>query len=353
MLEHTPTVFNATIGGLSIGLSVAVNAILLGRITCISDIMGGLMSFDQSWFWRLAFHLGMGVGAFMLKKSFPYIFMEPFVQASSWKLALAGFLLGFGTRLGDGGFSGHALCGLSRRSTRSIVSFVIFSSIAFVVYCLTGGFMGGIVDVVSLDDIFRLQVEPLKLFFTCIKPVFIGLIGVIFVSVKGMTRTVPSLNLFLPLLVGAYAGYLFSMGIGFSGMLLPLKWFGLWNTTAWDPTLLFSFFPALLLSYSCFYLLRVENNRPILYRHHYIPSKKRVDWQLVVGAILFGLGWGWIGMTCETLLLLFLGNPGNWGIRVTFIAMIVGMLLFSLLQRWLLVPKVENRKRSVPTKSKE
>ncbi|GJD12158.1 hypothetical protein Gasu2_62680 [Galdieria sulphuraria] len=292
MSQLTPTVFNATIGGLAIGLSIAVNAILLGRITCISGILGGLLSFDQSWFWRVAFHLGMAMGAFMLKKNFPNIFVETLAQVFSWKFAIAGFLLSFGTCLGDGGFSGHALCGVPRQSTRSIVSVAIFSSTAFVVYWLTGGFMGVHSRTVSLEDIFMLQVEPLKQFFNGIKPVFIGLVGVIFVSVKGLNRSIPSLNVFLPLLVGAYAGYLFSMGIGLS---------------------------ALLLSYSCFYLLRTENNRPILYSHHYLPTIKPVDGQLVIGAILFGLGLGWLGMTPETLLLQFLGNPRDESIRTTFI----------------------------------
>ncbi|EME29689.1 uncharacterized protein Gasu_29120 [Galdieria sulphuraria] len=353
MSQLTPTVFNATIGGLAIGLSIAVNAILLGRITCISGILGGLLSFDQSWFWRVAFHLGMAMGAFMLKKNFPNIFVETLAQVFSWKFAIAGFLLSFGTCLGDGGFSGHALCGVPRQSTRSIVSVAIFSSTAFVVYWLTGGFMGVHSRTVSLEDIFMLQVEPLKQFFNGIKPVFIGLVGVIFVSVKGLNRSIPSLNVFLPLLVGAYAGYLFSMGIGLSGMLIPFKWFGLWNTTAWDPTLLFAFFPALLLSYSCFYLLRTENNRPILYSHHYLPTIKPVDGQLVIGAILFGLGLGWLGMTPETLLLQFLGNPRDESIRTTFIGMMVGLLLFSVYQKWLFQVRRKVTTKNNPTRRRE
>jgi len=47
-------------------------------------------------------------------------------QASLWVLALAGLLVGFGTRLGSGCTSGHGVCGLARLSRRSIVAVATF-----------------------------------------------------------------------------------------------------------------------------------------------------------------------------------------------------------------------------------
>lgn len=95
------TVFDATIGGMAIGLSIAVNAVLLGRITCLSEILGGILTFDQSWFWRVSFQGGIMVAVFLLKKSFPYAFVIESVSQpmATWKLAIAGALVGFGTRL--------------------------------------------------------------------------------------------------------------------------------------------------------------------------------------------------------------------------------------------------------------
>ena len=47
-----------------------------------------------------------------------------------WALLCAGFLVGYGTRLGNGCTSGHGVCGLGRRSPRSLVATLTFMSVA-------------------------------------------------------------------------------------------------------------------------------------------------------------------------------------------------------------------------------
>jgi uncharacterized membrane protein YedE/YeeE len=46
-------------------------------------------------------------------------------------LILAGLLVGFGTVMGSGCTSGHGVCGIGRRSVRSIVSTVVFMTAGF------------------------------------------------------------------------------------------------------------------------------------------------------------------------------------------------------------------------------
>jgi uncharacterized membrane protein YedE/YeeE len=46
-------------------------------------------------------------------------------------LILAGLLVGFGTVMGSGCTSGHGVCGIGRRSARSIVSTVVFMTAGF------------------------------------------------------------------------------------------------------------------------------------------------------------------------------------------------------------------------------
>ena len=48
------------------------------------------------------------------------------VTVSNRTLIIAGLLVGFGTRLGSGCTSGHGVCGLARRSQRSLVSTLTF-----------------------------------------------------------------------------------------------------------------------------------------------------------------------------------------------------------------------------------
>jgi uncharacterized membrane protein YedE/YeeE len=54
----------------------------------------------------------------------------PRIDFSRWTLVLAGLLVGFGTRMGNGCTSGHGVCGLGRLSARSLVAVATFMATA-------------------------------------------------------------------------------------------------------------------------------------------------------------------------------------------------------------------------------
>lgn len=119
----------ALIGGIIIGLSVSWMLLSLGRVTGISGIintaMNSLIKLDLKEFgWRILFILGLIVGGFFLKEFFPQAFGEN--NISYLRLAIAGWLVGFGTIYGSGCTSGHGICGLSRLSIRSLVATILF-----------------------------------------------------------------------------------------------------------------------------------------------------------------------------------------------------------------------------------
>ena len=58
-------------------------------------------------------------------------------------IAVAGLLVGFGTRLSNGCTSGHGICGIARLSPRSITATVIFMVAAIIVVALTRHGFGG------------------------------------------------------------------------------------------------------------------------------------------------------------------------------------------------------------------
>jgi uncharacterized protein len=114
------------IGGVLIGVAAALLLFLHGRIAGISGILGGLITFSSTSerLWRGAFVIGLVCGAAVyaaVRGAFP---MQ--LQAGSWQLLLAGLLVGFGTRLGSGCTSGHGVCGLARRSPRSLAATATF-----------------------------------------------------------------------------------------------------------------------------------------------------------------------------------------------------------------------------------
>ena len=118
----------ALIGGAFIGLAVSLMMLFNGRVTGISGILGGIIKPSQSDIdWRVFFIIGLLLGGFVLR-----IFnSSAFVQISSAKwfdYIFAGFLVGFGTLLGNGCTSGHGVCGISRLSIRSIMGTVTFIS---------------------------------------------------------------------------------------------------------------------------------------------------------------------------------------------------------------------------------
>ena len=128
MEDLTP--LSGLIGGMMIGGAAALMLWLNGRISGISDITGGLLERRRGGAWRLAFLVGLLAGPVAYALVAGPITVTP--QASIPVLAVAGLLVGFGTRLGSGCTSGHGVCGLARLSRRSIVATVVFMGVAVV-----------------------------------------------------------------------------------------------------------------------------------------------------------------------------------------------------------------------------
>lgn len=116
----------STIGGVLIGLSAAIMLFANGRITGISGIFGGVLQPREGEFsWRAAFVVGLLAGGGVMFAISPELFAVT-VDRSIAVVAVAGVLVGFGTRLGNGCTSGHGVCGLSRFSARSLVATLSF-----------------------------------------------------------------------------------------------------------------------------------------------------------------------------------------------------------------------------------
>ena len=120
-------------GGILLGIASALFVLLNGRILGISGILGGLLAPRTGDIgWRLAFLLGMGAAPLVFATVMPPEFMPMVrIDASEPVIALAGVLVGVGTRYGSGCTSGHGVCGLSRLSPRSLVATLAFMASGF------------------------------------------------------------------------------------------------------------------------------------------------------------------------------------------------------------------------------
>ena len=126
------------------------------------------------------------------------------------------------------------------------------------------------------------------------------------------------------------AGLVFGLGLLLSGMADPAKVLGFLDLAGrWDPSLAFVMLGAIALSALAFARGRARTNsrlgEPIQ-----LPAKSRIDRRLIVGAVLFGAGWGLAGF-CPgpAVVALGLGEPK----AIEFVlAMLAGMGLFELVE---------------------
>jgi uncharacterized membrane protein YedE/YeeE len=124
-------------GGVLIGGASALLMLTHGRVAGISGIAtGALTGAGADRAWRLAFLVGLviaGIGSAVIAPS--AIGASP---RSVVVVALAGLLVGFGTRMGSGCTSGHGICGLSRGSPRSVLAVGTFMFTAVLTASLVG-----------------------------------------------------------------------------------------------------------------------------------------------------------------------------------------------------------------------
>jgi uncharacterized membrane protein YedE/YeeE len=134
-----PNFLGGLIGGVLIGAAAVLLLLLNGRIAGVSGILGGLITDQTSRGrpWRLAFLFGLVAGAALFRAVAGAVPVQ--LQGGPLSLLVAGLLVGFGTALGSGCTSGHGVCGLARRSPRSLIATAVFMLCAMtIVYLIRG-----------------------------------------------------------------------------------------------------------------------------------------------------------------------------------------------------------------------
>ncbi|ROV58450.1 MULTISPECIES: YeeE/YedE family protein [Vibrio] len=128
MIDAIP--WNALIGGMLLGCSATLLLLFNGKVAGISGIVNGLFARVRGDVaWRLVFVIGMVFGGGSAIRLFS-INVPDTQNISLVAFAVAGLLVGVGTRLGNGCTSGHGICGIGRLSKRSIVATVTFMLVA-------------------------------------------------------------------------------------------------------------------------------------------------------------------------------------------------------------------------------
>jgi uncharacterized membrane protein YedE/YeeE len=126
-----------------------------------------------------------------------------------------------------------------------------------------------------------------------------------------------------------FAGLIFGLGLVISQMVNPAKVLGFLDLFGnWDPSLAFVMGGAVVMSAIGLRIARLRG-APLLGLKLDIPTRRDIDVRLVGGSVLFGVGWGLVGL-CPGPALTSL-PLGQWQVAIFVAAMVVGMILFRLL----------------------
>lgn len=135
----------------------------------------------------------------------------------------------------------------------------------------------------------------------------------------------------MPVLLSLLAGLTFGIGLIVSGMANPAKVIGFLDLAgSWDPSLALVMAGAVAVASVAFALAR-RRSLTLLGLGMALPGARRIDPRLVIGSVVFGIGWGIAGL-CPGPALVALGM-GQWKAVVFVAAMLAGMAVFELAQR--------------------
>ena len=117
-------------------------------------------------------------------------------------------------------------------------------------------------------------------------------------------------------------GIIFGLGLAISEMINPARVIGFLDVAGrWDPTLMFVMGGALAVTLPAFAFI-LRRARPLLDGAFFLPTKRDIDRPLIIGAALFGIGWG-LGGFCPGPALAGLAS-GAPGVMLFVVAMVAG-----------------------------
>ena len=320
------------LGGVIIGATSSALLFFTGRIAGISSIVEGILIADEQddKEWTPSFVLGLMSAGVLLNHAKPDVFGSDLksLALKPATIVVAGLLTGFGARLGNGCTSGHGVCGLPRRSPRSLLAVLTFMT--------TGAITAYLTRETALADIVYQHgtvVEPEGIFVRWFPSILtLGAVATLFNRkfilnklffrrkaaepstaeqkplVSSPQQTRPGIQRqnssfkelpvhFQDYLIPFASAFAFGIGLGLSGMCnreRVLKFLDFTGSGGFDPTLIGVMGGGVLVNLVTFHLMHIHQVADLKMDAH--PDNLKIDWRLVLGSAIFGVGWGLGGM---------------------------------------------------------
>lgn len=124
-------------------------------------------------------------------------------------------------------------------------------------------------------------------------------------------------------LIAILSGLLFGAGLAASDMNNPERVQGFLDLYGgWDPSLMFVMVGALLIALPAYQLILKTQPKPLMAKRFYLPLSVKIDKDLILGAVLFGIGWALVGY-CPGPAIAALGY-GYTDVMIFVAAMMIG-----------------------------
>ena len=303
MVNLEPTdLYAAAIGGIIIGLATTLNFATYGRITGMSGIFNSLIkiSIKEGFKWKLWFLSGLITATYSLyyftdkgkwkTDSFTVYFYDPIdiaikdLSIIGW--IMGGILVGVGTRMGNGWTSGHGVWGIPRLSKRSIVAVIIFMS-----WGIGMATFRHYVPFFTTTQSFGSKFEEVWPTIGGILAILLllGFLALLVLSFINSETTEEKLEMPISWVVG----FLFGIGLATSGMLRRSKinnFLTIYEN--WDPSLMLVMGGAVGVNIITFNLIIHKMKQPAWAKELALPKATDLDLKLMIGAGIFGFGWG-------------------------------------------------------------
>jgi hypothetical protein len=305
----------AFIGGLFIGVACGVYMLFSRRIAGCSGALKALLLGPHETS-KIAFTGGLLSGGALMKVLLPSSFSAP--PAPSLVLAFAGFAVGIGTALANGCTSGHGLCGLSRFSFRSLVAVPTFMVAAIITTTIaSGGTVGAFLPI---------GVTP-----AATTGLAAQLAGGLALALAAGIALLPAKSTAREVYLGLWSGGCFAIGLSIGGMVRPSAVTGALGPAAFDGTLWVLFCTALATTFVSFRVAaRVGVREATVWG---AASPPPVDRALLLGSVVFGIGWGASGLCPGPLLVGVGAAPGAPGLLLVLLTVSLGMVLSDVVLR--------------------
>lgn len=333
-------------GGIVLGISSTAYLYLTGRISGLSGILEGVVMSHENdkKCWACTYVVGLLSSGMILSIYAPQAFAAKEIL-NNQTIALAGLLVGLGSRMGSGCTSGHGLCGLSRLSLRSFGAVLAFNIAGAVSASLTrssslrsyfyvsNGFSDGLNPNIYVNSLLSVGVSvycyrhEIQTFFNRKTKIHIN-----------------NLDL-MDHLASLFSSTLFGLGLGLSGMCNSdrvLKWLDFAGVSGWDPSLMSVLGSGVLFNMVARAVLsKLKSNVPLSkaplthadsFKFGIHPANTKINMELIIGSVLFGLGWGLAGI-CPGPGIVSLG-AGSAKALIFMPALVSGILLFNLIKRF-------------------